>query len=409
MNVGARSRASRVTDVKDRVIFLGANLPAIPERLLLAHAQGKVLFVAGAGVSRAAGLPDFRGLVVDVYAEVDTAVWNVVSKIPSGACNQWSTDVSSLRDDQAAEVRHFIAGDYDLVLGMLERRLDGRASGSSRVRQAIATRLRPAGLKPARIHRALMRLADRGGVVRIVTTNFEHLLEEAKRKGTAVQTYTLGTIPRPGNGPEFSGVFHIHGVLDRNPARASELIVSDRDFGEFYMRRRIVPDFIYDAARLFHIVLVGYSANDAPMKYLLNAVAADGTRFRDVMERFTFIGGNATVDNVALEQWRGRSITPVHYDSANKHAALANVLERWADLSPVNGKKGLVDAEIRRIVSTRRAAATDADRDLFDHLIRRSDAKERARLTVLVSRRGAEPGWLDAITDIIYETTEQAR
>ena len=39
--------------------------------------------------------------------------------------------------------------------------------------------------------------------------------------------------------------------------------------------RRVVPDLIYDAARLFNLVLVGYSANDPPMRYLLNAVAAD--------------------------------------------------------------------------------------------------------------------------------------
>ncbi len=79
-------------------------------------------------------------------------------------------------------------------------------------------------------------------------------------------------------------------ALDRNSSRTSDLVVSDQDFGEFYLRRRVVPDFIYDAARLFNLVLVGYSANDPPMRYLLNAVAADGTRFGDLKERFTFIG-----------------------------------------------------------------------------------------------------------------------
>ncbi|MGO8658270.1 hypothetical protein ACC771_22150, partial [Rhizobium ruizarguesonis] len=76
--------------------------------------------------------------------------------------------------------------------------------------------------------------------------------------------------------------------------------MSDQDFGEFYLWRRVVPDFIYDAARLFHLVLVGYSANDPPMRYLLNAVAADGSRFDDLKERFTFFGTNAP-DPVSLE------------------------------------------------------------------------------------------------------------
>jgi len=82
--------------------------------------------------------------------------------------------------------------------------------------------------------------------------------------------------------------------------------VTDQDFGEFYLRRRVVPDFIYDAARLFNLVLVGYTANDPPMRYLLNAVAADGTRFDDLKERFTFIGDVHPPDPVALEDWKGR-------------------------------------------------------------------------------------------------------
>ena len=69
-----------------------------------------------------------------------------------------------------------------------------------------------------------------------------------------VQQYTQIA---PGRQPEFAGVLHIHGALDRDPNRFSELVLSDQDFGEFYLRRRVVPDFIYDAARLFQLVLIG--------------------------------------------------------------------------------------------------------------------------------------------------------
>ena len=120
---------------------------------------------------------------------------------------------------------------------------------------------------------------------------------------------------------------HIHGALDRNPQRYTELVLSDQDFGEFYLRRRVVPDFIYDADRLFHLVLVGYSANDPPMRYLLNAVAADGSRFDDLKERFTFFGTDAP-DPVALEDWKARGITPIHYGTNGNHGALHLTLER---------------------------------------------------------------------------------
>lgn len=392
----------------DRVISLGAGLAAIPERLLLAHARGEVLFIAGAGISQP-GLPDFRGLVLRIYAQLDAVVHDVISSIPRNACNQWSVNLSSLTNPQAAEVRRFIVGDYDVVLGMLERRIDGQSHGKSRVRQAVASELRAPGVHPAPIHKALMRLADRGDAVTIVTTNFELLLEDAANKArSTVQTYALGGIPRPGRNEDFAGVLHIHGVLDRDPARTSDLIVSDQDFGEFYLRRRVVPDFIYDAARLFHLVLVGYSANDPPMRYLLNAVAADGTRFDDLKERFTFVG-TGSPDPIGLEDWKGRGITPINYDAENDHSALLNTLERWADLSAINGKSSLVDTAVKRIVRTNRSVASDADRDLFDHLIRRSDTNERVRLSALASKHKADLGWLDAIALILAENNLERR
>jgi hypothetical protein len=62
---------TRISPTDDRLVTFGAGLAAIPERLLLAHARGEVLFVVGAGVSRSAGLPDFRNLVLDVYKQLD--------------------------------------------------------------------------------------------------------------------------------------------------------------------------------------------------------------------------------------------------------------------------------------------------------------------------------------------------
>ena len=69
--------------IKDRVIALGTGLPAIPERLLLAHARGQVLFIAGAGISRPANLPDFRELVLQVYQELDARTYAVMTRFPA--------------------------------------------------------------------------------------------------------------------------------------------------------------------------------------------------------------------------------------------------------------------------------------------------------------------------------------
>ena len=130
------------TGSEDRVIALKSGLPVIPERLLLAHARGEVLFICGAGISRPANLPDFRELVLDVYAILDSGVHAVISGLPRDACNLWEVNSPSLTERQMAEVKRFIVGDYDVVLGMLERRLDDQTRGDSRVRREVASRLR---------------------------------------------------------------------------------------------------------------------------------------------------------------------------------------------------------------------------------------------------------------------------
>ena len=385
-------------EASHRKISLGDGLATIPERLLLAHARGKVLFVVGAGVSKSAGLPDFRDLVLKVYEQFDSAAYTVMSGMPSQGGNQRNVNESDLTDHQVAEVKRFADGEYDVVLGMLERRIDGQAGSQNQVRSAVASVLRQYGSQPAESHRALMRLADRGGATTIITTNFDLLLEEAaKRKIPNIQTYSLGGIPRPGHHPDFSGVLHIHGALDRNPAKTSDLILTDHDFGEFYLRRGVVPYLIYDAARLFNLVLVGYSANDPPMRYLLNAVAADDTRFTDIKERFVFTGSS---DSVELEDWRLRGITPISYDKQDHHRILKDTLTRWADLSAINGNSQRIDAKLKRIIKQNRDSCSESGRDLVDHIIRRASPNERIRLSEFLSKQGADPGWLDAIAAI---------
>ncbi len=397
---------------QDRTIIFGTGLPPIPERLLLAHARGEVLFICGAGISRPAGLPDFRQLVIDIYEILDPSVHSVIVQVQVNEPTLDGIDCSELIASQLAEARRFIKGDYDVVLGMLERRLDNQTAQSSRMRQTTIQLIRTKANQPARIHKALMRLADRGGATAIVTTNFDRLLELAGsrigRQGPKIESYSLGSIPRPMLQSDWSGVMHIHGMVDPLPARHSELVLSDQDFGEFYLRRRSVPDFIYDAARLYNLVLVGYSANDPPMRYLLNAVAADGQRFEDLKERFTFVGAD-NLDPVAHEDWKARHITPIHYDQHKEHTILRDTLERWAYFSAINGKSGSAERELRRISKSRWDDASDSDRDLFGHLFRRGNASERSRLAIVASEAGADIAWLNEIAAACDETFQGRR
>jgi NAD-dependent SIR2 family protein deacetylase len=394
--------------IDDRVISMGEGLAAIPERLLLAHARGEVLFICGAGISQPA-LPGFRELVKDIYKTVDPVVHDEISKIPDDTTYNWEIKNDKLNDKQKAEVKRFIKSDFDVVLGMLERRMEGRTDLNSVVRNAVIDRIRSrqtdkdGKLAVTPIHQSIVRLSDRGGASAIVTTNFDLLLEgAAKQRRTPLQTYSLNSIPRPTRNLAFAGVFHIHGALGPKYRKISDLIITDQDFGDAYLRQRNVPDFIYDLTRLFHLVLVGYSANDPPMRYLLNAIASDENRFPDIKKRFVFTPASAT-DPVALEDWKARGILPIEYDNPdNRHDALRATLERWAKLSAHNKQPFQVKAELRRIVKKPHSMTEFSDRDLFDHLFRR-DRGKRAELAAFVSELKADISWLIAIADVCRE------
>lgn len=390
--------------VSTRLLKLGDGCCLLPERLLIAHGRGDVLLVTGAGTSVPAGLPDFRDLTLDIYKGLDRPLYNVISKIPRDVHVVDRQAAFDLQDYQVAEAKRFAQSDFDVALGMLERRLDQDPSRVTAVRRAIIESIRRASLGPAEIHHSIVALADRGGATAIVTTNFDLLLEQAaKQKRKKLATYALSGIPRPGKDTDFSGVLHIHGALAEKSTQETQCIVTDRDFGEYYLRRQVVPEFVYDAARLFQLVLIGYTANDPPMRYLLNAVAADGTRFTDLKKRYAFVPYRDCPDPVVLRDWRARGIEPIPYDERDNHRQLAVTLSAWSKFSAINGDQTLVDKVVMRIVKKPRRDNEEHDRDLFDHLYRRGSNAERRKLALLTASAGAKSDWLTAMIEIDKE------
>ena len=53
------------------------NGPDIPDALLQAHEEGRVVFFCGAGISYPAGLPGFKGLVEQIYRLNGTALSDI--------------------------------------------------------------------------------------------------------------------------------------------------------------------------------------------------------------------------------------------------------------------------------------------------------------------------------------------
>jgi NAD-dependent SIR2 family protein deacetylase len=166
-----------------------ANGPEIPNELLQAHEDGRVVFFCGAGISYPADLPGFKGLVRRIYDVVNA-------------------DISEI-EQQAFDKQQF-----DAVLDLLERRLPGHRS---EVRQALAKSLKPKlNLKNAtRTHEALLHLArTRAGAMRLVTTNFDRVFDAAaRRSGQTFHEFSAPMLPIP-KISRWDGLVYLHGVCD---------------------------------------------------------------------------------------------------------------------------------------------------------------------------------------------------
>jgi hypothetical protein len=105
-----------------------ANGPSIPDELLLARDQGRVIFFCGAGVSRArARLPDFFGLAARVNSTLGVSHDSAAHKL--------------IREAQAIDARIGVSGliSADRVFGLLEREFQTRD-----IEAAVASALKPA-------------------------------------------------------------------------------------------------------------------------------------------------------------------------------------------------------------------------------------------------------------------------
>jgi NAD-dependent SIR2 family protein deacetylase len=397
--------------MSDRVVYFDDALPGLPEDLLIARDRGLVLFITGAGISRPSpsNLPDFRGLVVEVYKELDAAVADKFQKIlreekqnqQHGKSPQidWTRYRDGLTADQQAELMRFVDGDYDVVLGMLERRVDSASTQSSSMRERVVEILKQSR-SPNALHQSLMRLGQRFQQAFIATTNFDRLLEGASPGESLPAVHVLGSIPRPSRRSSFCGIFHIHGALPDQSEAVKDLVLTDQDFGDVYLRRRIASDFIYDASRIFNLVLVGYSLGDAPMRYLLNAIASDENHFSDIKTRYAFVPVDTVNRHVIEADWRNRGIIPISYDQADQHAALQTLLKKWADCVPVSGDQIATIKHISRLTRTPLTQASKSAQSVFRYLVRRVGHTERQNIALHLTAKKRHFSWLDEINAI---------
>jgi hypothetical protein len=306
------------------------NGPNIPESLLQAHEEGRVVFFCGAGISYPARLPGFRGLVEKLYSRL--------------------APVRSAVQQAAIKSKQ-----YDTAVGLLEADV-----GRERVRRTMADILNPdlTSPKATATHQALLNLGrTRDGRMRMITTNFDRLFEEViPAAGFTVHPFQAPLLPVPKN--RWDGLVYLHGLLSKAPiaGELDRLVISSGDFGLAYLTERWAARFVSELFRNYTVCFVGYSIADPVLRYMMDALAADRLLGESSPEMYAFGSYAKGKEEIRANEWKAKNVTPILYMEHNRHAYLHKTLQAWGTTyrDGVGGKERIVveSAIARPLAST---------------------------------------------------------
>ncbi len=280
--------------------------PAFPAELIDAFMAGEVVILCGTGVS-APQLPDFRTLVDNTYERLGVEM-------------------------DSSERRSYDGQRFEEVLGALGRRLADPSAMVQAVSELLAVPADPI----LGHHETVLRLSrDLNNRTLVVTTNFDTLLEHAMAQPPAEvreQSFAGQALPAPG-GVDFEGIIHLHGRLDdlALDLAATPLVLTSADYGDAYMRAGWASRFLFDLARCKTILLIGYSAGDAPVRYFLNVLEADRARFPDLRQVYAFDSYESDPAD-AEAGWGALAVEPLAYSKINPDTGAVDHSPLWNDL-----------------------------------------------------------------------------
>ena len=261
----------------------------IPEAVLTAHEEGRLVIFAGAGVSMAppSNLPNFLGLAQQIGKKL-----------------QSTEDPTS-----PAWIHHL-----DAYLGSLD---DDDKYDIHRLARGIITD--PAS-EPNDNHDAIARIAA-NGTVRVVTTNYDLHLERRlnAHSDPPIEMFKAPAMPI---GDSFEGLVYLHGSAAAAPER---LVVTDRDFSKAYFHAAWAARFLERMFSEYVVLFVGYSHTDVVMRYL-------GLGLGPRAERYVI------TDDPTDSNWERLRVTVLDYEP-KQHHVLTQCLTEWADYADM----GLLD------------------------------------------------------------------
>lgn len=298
------------------------NGPDVPEKLLQAQEEGKVVFFCGAGISLPAGLPSFGGLVRKLYEKMGV--------IPDAVQEQ------ALKAEQ-----------FDTAVSLLEA-VKHTNEWRRDVRQEIAKLLKPDYdlTNATSTHRALLQLSlTKDKKTRLITTNFDRIFDKAgDQEDLEYPVYKAPLLPVPKS--RWDGLVYLHGLLPEsfNNAELDHLVISSGDFGLAYLTERWAARFVSELFRSFTVCFIGYSLNDPVLRYMMDALAADRLLGESPPEMFAFGEFKKGKFDDEYKQWKAKNVTPILYKSFQKHYYLHKTLINWSNIykDGLSGKEQIV-------------------------------------------------------------------
>lgn len=281
-----------------------ADGPAIPDILLERCDSGRVVFLCGAGVSLSSGMPSFVDLTKYVIEFFDPPEDSEIIE----AFQPWDTNQSAANVplDQIFNLLHQEYG-KDEVNALVTKRL------------SLSIESNEIGHEHGLIKRIS---SNQSGVPQIVTTNFD-LLFEAGPDGEMLVYHVPPAFPDLSFGSTLEGVTYLHGRLVETSSQHHPYVLSSADFGRAYLSEGWATNFVRKLLESYTVVLVGYQAEDPPIKYLLQGLNHDGQYDRSRLYAFD----KGPPEKIEAK-WNDRGVTAIAYSD---HRHLWETMEAWAN------------------------------------------------------------------------------
>ncbi|PAU68614.1 SIR2-like domain containing protein [Bifidobacterium italicum] len=203
-------------------------------------------------------------------------------------------------------------------------------------------------------HKAIMRVAKAMKTKRIVTTNYDVLLEKAA-DSLSMDIDRIYRGPALPLGSSFDGIVHLHGDIHSRP---DEIILDDRDYAQAYLLESWASRFLVEMFSHYSVLFIGYGISDPIMRYLtLGGISQDHPHFA-----LSAAGDKYKEEH---ESWKERNIATILFplSSGSSYEELPKALNSFADqlCDDYLTKK----SRIERIVCSAPATITRDDRDFL--------------------------------------------